>query len=116
MDVAWKSFATRLIANQFAPVPANGEIYERSLLLTPENAIFLARANTGKRLIMLERTKNKLFDELKAEEIGNIGEISFKSAELSHANAEVMRRYVSFMKPVAFGRTAVSVVESIRAS
>lgn len=108
MDVAWKSFATRLIANQFAPVPANGEIYERSLLLTPENAIFLARANTGKRLIMLERTKNKLFDELKAEEIGNIGEISFKSAELSHANAEVMRRYVSFMKPVAFGRGSFS--------
>ena len=108
MSEEWKSFATKLIEGNFAPVPVSGEVYRDSLLMTSEAALFLARTTKGKRLILLERKPGKLFAEIEAEETGTLGDISFKAAQLSHANAVVMRRHVAFMNPVAFGRDSFS--------
>ena len=108
MSEEWKSFANQLILGNFAPVPVSGPIYRDSLLLTPEAALFLARTTKGKRLVLLERKPGRLFAEIDAEETGTLGDISFKSAQLSHANAVVMRRHVPFMNPVAFGRNSFS--------
>ena len=109
MKISWESFATQLIDGGF--VCNTGEwdgIYQNSLLIDPDFALFLAHNKAGKRLILLKRKNCTLFTDIVEVESGKIHEVPFKVAELSYENAIVMRRHFPFMKPVAFGRNSFS--------
>lgn len=105
----WKSFALQLIDGGFAcPTEMGEEIYKNSLLINSEVALFLTKGQCGKSLVMIERKENSLFADIVAAETGNFHGSNYKIAELSHANAVVMRRHIAFMNPVAFGRNSFS--------
>ena len=105
----WKSFALQLIDGGFAvPAEMGEEIYKKSLLINSGVALFLTRGQSGKNLVVIERKENTLFADIVAVETGNIHGSNYKIAELSHANAVVMRRHFQFMNPVAFGRNSFS--------
>ena len=109
MNSDWKAFALQLIDGEFVCPAEMGEgIYKDSLLINSDVALFLIRQHCGKRLVILERKESSLFADIVAEETGSIHGTNYKNAELSHANAMVMRRYIAFMNPVAFGRNSFS--------
>lgn len=105
----WESFATQLIEGGFVCEKGTGKgVYPASLLINDEFALFMARTKVGKRLVLLNRKDSSLFSDIVAVESGEISAIPFKLAELSPENAVVMRRHISFMNPVAFGRQSFS--------
>ncbi|NMC33870.1 MAG: hypothetical protein GYA36_15605 [Veillonellaceae bacterium] len=109
MKNGWESFALQLIDSGFVcPAETPAGIYRNSLLVNSAVALFLARTQNGKRLIVLEKKENPLFAEIVAAETGTLHGINYKIVELSHANAVIMRRHIAFMNPVAFGRDSFS--------
>jgi hypothetical protein len=109
MKNEWKSFALQLIDGGFACPAEMGEgLYNNSLLIDSDVALFLIREQNGKRLVVLDRKESSVFADIVAAETGNIQGTVYKIAELSHENAVVMRRHIAFMNPVAFGRDSFS--------
>jgi len=106
---AWESFATQLIGSGYACSAEKQEgVYQDSLVVNAEAALFLTRTQSGKKLIVLGRKESSLFTDIVAEETGNILDVPYKVAALSHPNAVTMRNYFPFMKPVPFGQESFS--------
>ena len=87
---------------------AGETIYPASLHLAEGCAVFLARINGEKKLVAVAQAESKLFAAILPEQLLTIESMPVKIAELSHANACVLRKFFSFMNPVAFGRNSFS--------
>ena len=113
-----REFILKIIKNKFDAEKTNldfkasgsiGElIYPASLHVADGCAVFLARVNGEKKLVAVAQAESKLFAEIQAETQLTIEGQPVKIAELSHANAGILRKSFSFMNPVAFGRNSFS--------
>ena len=102
-----REFILKMIKNNFdaakvsldlADYGTAGEtIYPASLHLAEGCAVFLARINGEKKLVAVAQAESKLFAAIQAEQQLTIGNTPVKIAELSHANAGVLRNFFSFM-------------------
>lgn len=118
MKSNWREAVVNIIENQFVEshissnfnenLPGNGIAYPASLHIIDGCAIFLDRIGGAKKLIAVAQAKTGLFDAIQEEEILFIDEKPVKIASTSHQNAELLRSWFPFMKPVAFGRSSFS--------
>ena len=111
MKEQWREFISAMIDSGFDAKlqRASAELdYPASFHVADQCGLFLARVNGEKRLIAVAQAESKLFNEIQAQETCMVDGKAVKIAELSANNAEVMRKFFPFMKPVAFGRNSFS--------
>jgi len=115
MKEQWRDFISKMIGNGFEPKfhrdpveLAKGSVYAASFHVADQCGIFLARVNGAKSLIAVAQAESKLFNEIQAQETCTIDGKAVKIAALSPNNADALRNYFPFMKPVAFGRNSFS--------
>ena len=118
MRANWHEFVTMMVQNNFdvertsnscsVSLGEEESVYPASFHVVENCGVFLARVRGAKKLIAVAQADSVLFTAIEAEQTTTVAGKTVKIALLSSKNAELLRKHLPFMKPVAFGRNSFS--------
>lgn len=89
-------------------LPEESRFYLQSVQMREEASAFMARIEGERKFVCLEIVSpSRLFDDF-AGDIRKTPKGRLKICPLTHANAETLRKWFSFTRPVPFGRSGMS--------
>lgn len=96
------------VLNSLKPfLPQGASFYTRSLQTREEAIALMARINAERKFLCLETAPSQLFADFEGETVETpAGRL--KICSLTHMNAEALRKWFSFTRPVPFGRSGMS--------